>query len=427
MNEYINYINKDNFEQEVLKSDKPVIVDFYSDECPPCEVLAPIFENLADTYSDHVKFVKIYRQENRELAVSLDVTSSPTILFFKHGAEIGTRMNGYINKPQMRKAIEETFGEALPKLERKKIECDTLILGGGPAGLSAAIYAARARLDTVLLEEGVCGGQAATTYHVANYPGTDGVVSGRDITDNMRGQAISFGAKICEFKEIFDIDLAKDIKYIKTEDAEYFARSAIIASGASPRLLDAKGAYEAKGKGIHYCATCDGAMYQDRHVAVIGGGSSAIEEAMFLTRFATKVTIVHRRDGFRAAASEIEAARKNPKIDFVLNKVIREVNAEAYSLKSLLLEDVNNGELSELPVDGAFVYIGYDPASALFKGQLELDDAGYIVASEDTKASVDGVFAAGDIRTKQIRQIVTAAADGAVAGIMAEKYIASLE
>ncbi len=425
INNNIVYVNSANFDKEVLGSDKPVIVDFFSDDCPPCDVLAPIFEKMADTYGDHIKFVKIFRQENRELAVSLNVTSSPTVLFLKQGQEIGYRLNGYMTKPQFRKAIEENLGDMLPPSELKKVECDTLILGGGPAGLSAAIYASRAKLKTILLEEGICGGQAATTYHVANYPGTSGTVNGQSITNNMREQALSFGSQIDEFKEIFEVDFSKDVKYVRTDDSEYFARTVIAASGASPRMLEAKGAFEAKGRGIHYCATCDGAMYQDRHVAVVGGGSSAIEEAIFLTRFASRVTIIHRRDGFRAAGSEIDAAMANPRIEFLLNRVVSAVKTEGYGLKSLVLEDVKTGEIVDFSVDGAFVYIGYDPASALFKEQLALDETGYIIAGEDTKTNIDGVFAAGDIRTKQIRQIVTAAADGAVAGIMAEKYLAS--
>ncbi len=315
--------------------------------------------------------------------------------------------------------------EALSTSGIRKVECDTLILGGGPAGLSAAIYASRARLDTVLLEQGICGGQAASTYHVANYPGTSGAVSGQSITDNMRDQAASFGARIDEFKTITNVDLKSDIKSIITDDCEYQARTVIVASGASPRELESAGASESRGRGIHYCATCDGAMYQDKHVAVIGGGSSAIEEAVFLTRFASRVTIIHRREGFRAAASEVEEAKANPKIDFLLNKIVLQVNNAGYGLKSLVLEDVKTGDSFEFPVEGAFVYIGYDPASGLFKEWLDTDPAGYIKAGEDTKTSVEGVFAAGDIRTKQIRQIVTAAADGAVAGIMAEKYLAA--
>ena len=388
-------------------------------------MLAPIFENMADTYDEHIKFVKIFRQENRDLAKSIDVTSSPTLLFFNKGKEIGHRLNGFMTKPQVRKAIEEILGDILPKVDLKKVECDTIIIGGGPAGLSAAIYAARAKLNTIVLEEAICGGQAATTFHVSNYPGTDGTVSGRIITENMKSQAISFGARIDEFKEIFDIELTRNRKYIRTDDIEYFAESVIIASGANPRLLEAKGAFEAKGRGIHYCATCDGAMYQDRHVAVIGGGSAAIEEAVFLTRFASRVTIIHRRDGFRAAGTEIEAAQANPKIDFLLNKIVLEVKTEGHALSALVLQDTKTDERSELKADGAFVYIGYDPASGLFKDQVKTDPTGYIIASEDTKTSLEGVFAAGDIRTKQIRQIVTAASDGAISGIMAEKYLAS--
>lgn len=425
MNDKIIHINSSDFESEVLKSTKPVIVDYYSDECPPCEVLAPIYEKMATIYGDYIKFVKIYRQENKEFAKSLGVTGSPTVLFFNHGKEIGTRLNGYMTKPQVRIAIESILGDVIPPTEMKKVYCDVLIFGAGPAGLSAGIYAARAKMDVVIIEEGIPGGQAATTYHVANYPGTKGTVSGKEITDNMREQATSFGARIDDLKEIFEVKLIDNLKYVRTEDTEYYAKSVIIASGARPRPLTANGASDFEGHGVHYCATCDGAMYQDLKIAVIGGGSAALEEAVFLTRFASHVTIIHRRDSFRATKIEIDEAKENSKIDFLTNKVVLEVKGEGYSLTSLVLEDVHTGEISELPMDGTFVYIGNNPLSDYFKEEVETDPSGYVVASEDTKTNIPGVFAAGDIRTKAVRQIVTAASDGAVAGIMAEKYIVS--
>ncbi|MHB1348121.1 MAG: thioredoxin domain-containing protein, partial [Candidatus Humimicrobiaceae bacterium] len=240
MSEKIIYVNSNEFEDIVLKSNVPVIVDFYSEDCPPCEVLAPIFEKMAEKYGKYIKFVKILRQSNRELAKSINVFSSPTILFFKDRNEIGPRLSGFINKPQFRKAIEDMLGEVFPKEDMTRRDCDILIIGAGAAGLSAAIYSSRAKMDTVVIDESVPGGQTASTYHVSNYPGTPGVVKGKEIINNMRQQAQSFGAIIEDLKEISDIRLNEKIKYVKTEDTEYFAKAIIIATGAKPIELPAE-------------------------------------------------------------------------------------------------------------------------------------------------------------------------------------------
>lgn len=425
MSEKILHIHGDEFEKVVLNSDIPVIVDFYSEDCAPCEVLAPIYEKMASKYGEHIKFVKILRQENREFAKSLNVSSSPTVLFYKDGQEVGRRLNGFMNKPQVRIAIEEILGDVLPKEKMKRVDCDVLILGAGAAGLSAAIYSSRAKMETVIIDESVPGGQTASTYHVANYPGTPGVVRGQEIIQNMREQAKSFGTKIDDLKEIFEVNLKDTIKYVRTEDTEYFAKTVIIASGAKPRALPAEQADEFKGKGVHYCATCDGSMYQDRKVVVVGGGNSAVEEAVFLTRFASNVTIIHQFDHFQASQTAQEEAFKNEKIDIIWDSEVRKVNGQGHALTGVVIENLKTKEISEVPTEGAFVYIGTEPMSKMYQGQVEMDKWGYIIAGEDTKTNVEGVFVAGDIRTKLIRQVVTAASDGAVAGIMAERFIVS--
>ncbi len=416
-------INADEFQSEVLNSERPVMVDFYSDECPPCEVLAPIFESMAEKYGERVKFIRIMRQANRDLAEQLGIGSSPTVIFFKNGKEIGTRLTGFLSKPQVRKAIDEILGDVIPQIETAREEYDVIILGAGAAGLSASIYTARARLNTIVIDENVPGGQAASTYHVANYPGTPGVVRGQEIIDNMKKQADSFGAKIEYMKEIFEVDLSNKIKKVQTEDKDYNARTLIIATGAKPRALPAEGADEFKGRGVHYCATCDGAMYQDRKVVVVGGGNSAVEEAIFLTKFASEVTIIHQFDHFQASQIAQEEALKNSKIKVIWDSEVRKVNGEGHSLRSIMIENLKTKETSEIKTDGVFVYIGTEPASRLFKGQVNLDESGYIISGESTKTNIEGVFVAGDIRTKPIRQVVTAAADGAIAGIMAERYL----
>jgi Thioredoxin reductase len=415
------YINSDRYEEVVLKSEKPVIVDFYSEDCAPCEVLAPIFEKMAEKYGEHIRFVKIVRQQNKEFAKSIGVTGSPTVLFYNNGTEVGSRLSGFMKKPQVRTAIEEILGSVLPPPEIKKIETDVLILGAGAAGLSAAIYAARAKLKTIVIDESVPGGQTASTYHIENYPGTPGQVRGKELIENMRRQALSFNAEIHDLKEIFEIKLTEKIKYIKTEDAEYFAKAVIIAGGAMPRPLPAENADEFKGKGVHYCATCDGSMYEGRRVVVVGGGNSAVEEAVFLTKFATEVVIIHQFDHFQASKTAQEEAFGNPKIKIIWDSEVRKVNGKGHSLTGVVVENVKTKETSEIPTDGAFVYIGTQPMTEPFKEQIKLNKWGYIEAGEDMKTNIEGVFAAGDIRSKMIRQVVTAASDGAIAGIMVEK------
>jgi thioredoxin reductase (NADPH) len=422
----IEYVNGERLKEILKESGTPVIVDFFSDDCPPCDVLAPIFQKMADKYEGLIRFVKIKRQENRETALELGVTGSPTVLFFLDGKEVGHRLSGFMTKPQVRLAIEEILGDVLPKEETKRVDCDLLVLGAGPAGLTAGIYAGRSKLDTVILDESVSGGQIATTSHVANYPGTREAVNGKDLAADMAAQALSFGVRLDDLKEVFEVRLEGPDKIVRTEDTEYHAKAIILATGARPRPLDAAGAEEFKGRGVHYCATCDGAMYEDADVVVVGGGSAAIEEAVFLTRFAHKVTIVHRREEFRAARSELEEAMANKKIAFQTNKVIREVVPGQHVLQEVILSDVKTGKETTLPVAGVFVYVGNDPQTQLFKGQIALDELGYIAAGEDTKTSLPGVFAAGDVRAKGVRQVATAVSDGAVAAVMAEKFIASL-
>ncbi|MBK5245987.1 MAG: FAD-dependent oxidoreductase [Peptostreptococcaceae bacterium] len=427
MSEKIKYLNSDQFEKLLKTGDKPIILDFFSDDCPPCEVLAPIFEKMADKYEGQIEFVKMMRQDNRELALKLGVTGSPTVLFFNHSEEIGNRMSGFMTKPQVRIAIEEILGDVLPPAKMSRVDCDLIILGGGPAGLSAGIYAGRAKLKTVIVEESICGGQAGSTSHIANYPGTMGPINGKDLVNNMKEQALSFGVRIDDLKEIFEVKLDGPEKYVRTEDVEYYSKAIILATGSRPRETDAIGGKELKGKGVHYCATCDGAMYEGADILVIGGGSSAIEEAVFLTRFAEHVIIVHRRDEFRAAPIEIEEARENKKITILTNKVVKEVKGGDYVLKEAILKDVKTGKEEVLAVSGAFVYVGNEPQTDRFKGQVKLDETGYISALEDTKTNLTGVFAAGDVRTKSIRQVVTATSDGAVAAIMAEKFITAIK
>lgn len=304
-----------------------------------------------------------------------------------------------------------------------KVECDVLIIGAGPAGLSAAIYSGRAKLKTVVVDEDNLGGQATTTYHIANYPGTDGVVEGHRLMANMREQALSFGVRVDEFKPPVEINLQGDTKCLKTQDTEYCAQTVIIATGARPRKLPAEGAAKLQSRGVHYCATCDGPFYKDKKLMVVGGGNSALEEAVFLTKFATEVTVIHQLDSFQASKTAQDEVINHPKIKLIRNSQVTGVRGDKH-VTAVMLKNLQTNEETEMPIDAVFVFIGNEPKSEMFRGQLKLTEGGYIPADEEMRTEVPGVFCAGDVRDKSIRQVITAASDGAVAAIQAEKYLA---
>lgn len=304
---------------------------------------------------------------------------------------------------------------------------DVVVIGAGPAGLAAGLYAARAKMDVVILEKDKVGGQIVTTDEVANYPGAIADATGPSLVARMVEQCEEFG---CErIKDgVLDLELSGDIKIIKTESGkEIKAKSIIIATGASPRKLGSPGEKELTGKGVSYCATCDADFFTDLEVFCIGGGDTALEEAMFLTKFARKVTVVHRREEFRAAKSIVEKAQKNPKMEFLLNSGIEEIKGDGI-VESVVFKNLVTGELTEHFADeedgtfGIFVFVGYIPQTTLFDGKVKLED-GYIPTDDNMKTDVPGVFAAGDVRVKTLRQVVTATADGAIAAVQAEKYI----
>lgn len=298
---------------------------------------------------------------------------------------------------------------------------DTIIIGGGPAGLSAGLYAARSRMDTLLIERAKFGGQASTTDELENYPGSVENCTGPSLIERMRKQAEEFGVKFAK-DDILEVELDGDIKVVKGKNETYSARTIIVATGATPRLAGFKQEQELRAKGVSYCATCDADFFTELDIAVIGGGDSAITEAIYLTKFAESVTIIHRRDSLRAAKSLQEKAFANPKIKFIWDSTVDAALGDEI-LEGLVVRNLKTGETSELKVDGCFVFVGYDPISQIFDGQLEME-GGYIVTDEDMKTNMSGVFAAGDVRKKTLRQVITAAADGAIAATAAEHYIA---
>ena len=304
---------------------------------------------------------------------------------------------------------------------------DVIIIGAGPAGLSAALYAGRAKMSTFLLEKEKAGGQIATTHDVENYPGSVEATTGPRLVARMVEQCKQFGVEIV-YDEIASVDLEGKDKVVTGQKATYHGKSVIIATGAQPRKLGVEGEKDLTGKGISYCATCDAAFFEELPVYVIGGGDTAVEESLFIAKFARKVYIVHRRDELRAAKSIQEKVFNHDKIEVLWNKVVKEVTGDGM-VERMVLKDTVTGEETEILADeddgtfGVFVLVGYLPETNVFKGIIDLDQVGYIPTNDDMETNLPGVYAAGDVRVKSLRQVVTATSDGAIAAIQAEKYI----
>lgn len=304
-------------------------------------------------------------------------------------------------------------------------EFDVVILGGGPAGFSAGIYTARGNVSTAILDVSMLGGQPSNYLELENYPAFM-KIGGFELMEKFEEHADMFGVQKFPMQEIEVIDLVSYPKIIRTKEAEFRAKSVIIATGAKPMKLGVKGEEEFIGRGVSYCAVCDGAFYKDKVVAIVGGGNSAVEEAIYLTKFASKVYIIHRRDELRADKIIQDRATKNEKIEFVLNNVVCEIQGQDL-VNNLILKNTKTDEMFNLAVDGVFPYIGITPNVENLSGQITQDKAGFIITDETMKTSIDGVFAIGDVRKTPLRQVITAASDGAIAGVYAVKYIESLK
>jgi thioredoxin reductase (NADPH) len=301
---------------------------------------------------------------------------------------------------------------------------EVIIIGSGPAGYTAGVYTSRAKLNTLLISGSLPGGQLMTTSEVENYPGFPNGIFGPELMMNMRQQAERFGAKLLD-DEVVEVDFKKRPFGIRTHGQEFRSESVVICTGASPRKLGLRAEQEFAGKGISYCATCDGPFFKGEDIAVVGGGDTAIEEATFLTKFGKSVKIIHRKDFLRASKILQEKAFENPKIDFVWDNVVSDIGGNK-KINSISVRNLKTGEERKIPVGGLFVAIGHEPNTSIFKGQLELDDRGYIVLTKNTRTSVEGVFAAGDVHDYRYRQAITAGGFGCMAALDVEKWLVEI-
>jgi len=298
---------------------------------------------------------------------------------------------------------------------------DVIIIGGGPAGLTAGLYASRSRLNTLLIEIGLLGGQMTTTELIENYPGFPQGITGEELSRLMEEQAKRFGLEVVS-QEAVEVKIEGDMKVIQANGTTYRCKALIICTGNEWRKLGVPGEKEFTGKGVSYCATCDGAFFQDSQIIVVGGGDSALTEALYLTKFVKELTIIHRRDSLRGTKIYQERVFANPKIKLLWNSVVQEIKGDSI-VRSAVIKNVKTGEGTEISIEGVFLFVGLSPRTQFLKGLVNLDEAGYIVTDENGETSVKGIFAAGDCRKKLLRQVATAVGDGAMVAFAVEKYL----
>ena len=416
-------ITASEFDKEVLQAGK-VILDFYSSECPPCEALASKFEDLSNLYGKDIKFIKIFRQQNRELADKLAVKSSPTLLFFDNGLEVADRLTGGIKRSDIIRNLDsmltsEQVAGIKSHIKPTVTEFDVIILGAGPGGLTAGLYLCQSKINTVLIDVSLPGGHVSTTHEVSNYPGFIEPQAGYMLSHNMSEQTKLCGTVYKVAVDITRVDLEK--KEVVIDEYETVrAKKIVIATGTTPNLTGAPGEKELKGKGISYCATCDAKYFEGKEAVVIGGGNSAVEEAEYITRFASKLTIVHQFDKFTANKQAQDRVFSNPKISVVFNAEPRAFIKDGDKVITEI-ENVKTKEKQKLVSDGIFIFIGMKPNIDLFRNKLELDKWGYIKTDDDMRTSIPGIYAVGDVISKKYRQITTAVADGTIAAMAIAK------
>jgi thioredoxin reductase (NADPH) len=416
-------INSAEFDQEVLKGGK-VILDFYSTECPPCEALAAKFEDLALHYGNDVRFLKIFRQENRDLADKLGVKSSPTLLFFDNGKEVSERLGGGIKRIDIIRSLDSMLHADKVKNIKSKIkpsvsEFDVIVLGGGPGGLTAGLYLCQSKVNTVMVDISLPGGQVSTTHEVSNYPGFILPQAGYMLSHNMSEQTKLCGTVYKVAVDVTKVDLDKK-EVIIDEYETLKAKKIVIATGTTPNLTGAPGEKELKGKGISYCATCDAKYFDNKEVVIIGGGNSAVEESEFISRFASKIKMIHQFDKFTANKKAQDRLFANPKISTMFESEPRSFIKDGDKIITEV-ENLKTKERTSIISDGVFIFIGMKPNIDLFRDKLLLDKWGYIKTDEDMQTSIPGVYAVGDVTSKKYRQITTAVADGTIAAMAIAK------
>ena len=407
--------------RKYTQAEQPVLVEFSAPWCVYCRRLAPALESVAEEYRDTLVFGAVNIDDDPELAQSEKIEVVPTLLIYQNGQVLGSIVAPE-SRAQLVAFIEETLQHREQEANITEHIYDMIVVGGGPGGYTAALYAARAGLDTVILEKLSAGGQMALTEQIDNYPGFEDGIDGFSLGEKMKRGTERFGVET-KLTEVLSLDLSGTVKKAETSEGPLFARIIVLATGAGPRELGIEGEQELIGKGVNYCAACDGMFYKNKTVVIAGGGNTAAADALILSRICKKVIVVHRRDTLRATKIYHEPLMKAENVEFRWDSEIIELLHDEKVI-GIRLRNVKTGEETTLACDGVFVSIGRKPSSELVKDQVEVDPAGYIIADESTRTNIPGVFAVGDVRTKALRQVVTAVADGATAVHYAEEYLA---
>ena len=407
--------------RKFTQAKQPVMVEFSAPWCVYCRRLAPALESVAEEYRDTLVFGAVNIDDDPELAQSEKIEVVPTLLIYQNGQVLGSIVAPE-SRAQLVAFIEETLQHREQEANITEHIYDMIVVGGGPGGYAAALYAARAGLDTVILEKLSAGGQMALTEQIDNYPGFEDGIDGFSLGEKMKRGTERFGVET-KLAEVLSLDLSGTVKKAETSEGPLFARIIVLATGAGPRELGIEGEQELIGKGVNYCAACDGMFYKNKTVVIAGGGNTAAADALILSRICKKVIVVHRRDTLRATKIYHEPLMKAENVEFRWDSEIIELLHDEKVI-GIRLRNVKTGEETTLACDGVFVSIGRKPSSELVKDQVEVDPAGYIIADESTRTNIPGVFAVGDVRTKALRQVVTAVADGATAVHYAEEYLA---
>ncbi len=410
--------------KKFLKTDKPVLIEFSAPWCVYCQRLAPVLDEVSKKYENTISFGMVNIDEQAGLAELEKIEVLPTLLLYLDGKVLGS-----IIAPKSKNQLEDFIKTSLQKEQgQEKFDntiYDMIVIGGGPGGYTAALYAARAGLKTIVFEKLSAGGQMALAEQIDNYPGFENGINGITLGKKMKETAERFGV-LSETTEVMSVDLSENLKKIKTIDTTIYSKTLVIATGAVPRALGIKNEKEYIGKGISYCASCDGMFYRNKTVVVVGGGNSAVEDALILSRICKKVILVHRKNSLRATKIYQDLLMQKENVSFYWNNTVTELLTDK-KVCGIVLQNLNSNESTTIECDGVFISIGRVPATELVKNKLSTDLSDYIIADESTCTSIPGVYAVGDVRTKAVRQVVTAVSDGANAVHYAEKYLANTE